>query len=49
VLVAMAQVGRKELAASVKAVVAWDNARLAELDEELRRHRKAEASQPAAS
>jgi len=49
VLAAVAQVGWKDLASSLRALVAWDNARLAELKEELRRQHKAEASQPAAS
>ena len=49
VLAAVTQVGWKDLASSLRALVAWDNARLAELKEELRRQHKAEASQPAAS
>jgi hypothetical protein len=48
-LAAVAQVGRKDLASSLKALVAWDNARLAELNKELRRKREAEASQDTAS
>ena len=49
VAAALAQMAWEGLSRSVRALVAWDNARLAELNEELRRQREAKASQPAAS
>jgi hypothetical protein len=49
VLTALGRMALEGLGRSVRALVAWDNARLAELNEQLRRKREAETSQPTAS
>jgi hypothetical protein len=49
VLVALAQMGRKVLAHAVRDLIAWDNARLDDLERRLRREREAKAGQLAAS
>jgi hypothetical protein len=48
VLAALAQMSRKEIALAVKDLIAWDNARLADLQKRLRRQREAKVSQRAA-
>jgi hypothetical protein len=47
-LAALAQMSRKEIALAVKDLIAWDNARLADLQKRLRRQREAKVSQRAA-
>ena len=49
ILVALAQAARKGLATAVKDVITWDNARLADWEEQLRRQREAKAGRAAAS
>jgi hypothetical protein len=46
---ALTQMSWKEFAGAVKDLIAWDNARVADLDRQLRRKRQARAGQPAAS
>jgi hypothetical protein len=48
-LVALTQIGWRVLVRLVRDLVAWDNARLADLRKELRRQRKAKVGQRAAS
>jgi hypothetical protein len=48
-LVAMAQTAWKELAPSLRDVIAWDDARLADPQRRLRREREAKSGQSAAS
>jgi hypothetical protein len=48
VSMALAQIGWKLLVRTVRDLIAWDNARLADLNRQLRRQRKAKVSQRAA-
>jgi hypothetical protein len=45
-LAALSQMGWKELVRVVRDLIAWDNARLADLEKQLRRQRGAKAGQP---
>jgi len=47
-LAALAQMSWREVALAVRDLIAWDNARLADLNRQLRRQRKAKVSQRAA-
>jgi hypothetical protein len=47
-LAALAQMSWKEVVLAVRDLIAWDNARLADLKRQLRREREAKAGQPAA-
>jgi hypothetical protein len=47
-LAALVRMSRKEIALAVKDLIAWDNARLADLQKRLRRQREAKVSQRAA-
>jgi hypothetical protein len=49
VLVALADMSWKALARIVRDLIAWDNARLADLERQLRRDRKARAGRLAAT
>jgi hypothetical protein len=46
---ALVQIARERLGRAVRGLVAWDNARLADLERQLRAQREAKAGQPAAS
>jgi hypothetical protein len=45
-LAALSQMGWKDLVRAVRDLIAWDNARLADLQKQLRRQRRAKAGQP---
>ena len=49
VLAALSQMSWKELVRAVRDLIAWDNARLADLNRQLRRDHEAKADQSAAS
>jgi hypothetical protein len=48
-LAALTQMGWKEVVRAARDLIAWDNARLADLEKELRRQRKVKVSERAAS